>query len=335
MHDTADAQPVRDSAASVAAAAAGALPNPFPLARYRLHAEVERPFLLPDFAGSTLRGVFGHALRRALCVTGRTSCDGCPLHYQCDYPRIFEPPPPRDSQRIRSNIQPLYVLEPPPLGARALRRGDTLAFDLVLIGPALARLAVIANAWANALRLPLGKERGAARLRGITTESGQVIYDAASRRLQAHAQHVTLAPSPPTHGATLAFSTPLNLRQQGRELDAASVTLRDLIRALIRRTEEICAFQLGRPLALDVPALLQAAERLQVRHSLFDQGWERYSNRQQRSMQVAGVSGHWHLRGDLAPLWPLLQLGQWLHVGKKCSFGLGHYKLLIDEETQP
>jgi CRISPR/Cas system endoribonuclease Cas6 (RAMP superfamily) len=45
-------------------------------------------------------------------------------------------------------------------------------------------------------------------------------------------------------------------------------------------------------------------------------------------MPVAGVTGSWRLAGDLRALWPFLYLGQWLHVGKKTTFGLGHYQLI-------
>jgi CRISPR/Cas system endoribonuclease Cas6 (RAMP superfamily) len=44
-------------------------------------------------------------------------------------------------------------------------------------------------------------------------------------------------------------------------------------------------------------------------------------------MQLGGVIGEWTLEGDLAPFWPYLHLGQWLHVGKNATFGLGHYQL--------
>ena len=45
---------------------------------------------------------------------------------------------------------------------------------------------------------------------------------------------------------------------------------------------------------------------------------------------LGGVLGRWSLRGDpatLAALWPWLWLGQWLHVGKNATMGMGAYAL--------
>ena len=40
------------------------LPAELPIARYRFSFTLETEMRLPEYAGSTLRGVFGHALRR-------------------------------------------------------------------------------------------------------------------------------------------------------------------------------------------------------------------------------------------------------------------------------
>ncbi|MBK7847400.1 MAG: CRISPR system precrRNA processing endoribonuclease RAMP protein Cas6 [Zoogloea sp.] len=40
-----------------------------------------------------------------------------------------------------------------------------------------------------------------------------------------------------------------------------------------------------------------------------------------------GVIGSWRLTGEIAPFIPFLYLGQWLHVGKEATFGLGGYRL--------
>ena len=54
------------------------------------------------------------------------------------------------------------------------------------------------------------------------------------------------------------------------------------------------------------------------------------SSRQRQEMTLGGVLGRWTLSGDsavLAQLWPWLWLGQWLHLGKNATVGLGGYRL--------
>ncbi|MDR2218961.1 MAG: CRISPR system precrRNA processing endoribonuclease RAMP protein Cas6 [Methylobacillus sp.] len=55
--------------------------------------------------------------------------------------------------------------------------------------------------------------------------------------------------------------------------------------------------------------------------------WARYSSRQQRKMVLGGMVGTRKLSGDLTPFLPFLHIGQWLHVGKGATFGLGGYHL--------
>ncbi|HXO20887.1 MAG TPA: hypothetical protein VOA87_13305, partial [Thermoanaerobaculia bacterium] len=46
---------------------------------------------LPAYHGSLLRGAFGHALRRAVCVMGaEQACLSCRLRRACVHTRLFE-----------------------------------------------------------------------------------------------------------------------------------------------------------------------------------------------------------------------------------------------------
>ncbi len=76
-------------------------------------------------------------------------------------------------------------------------------------------------------------------------------------------------------------------------------------------------------------ALLLAADRLHPDLSALRwHEWTRYSSRQHTLMELGGLLGTFELSGpDLAPLWPLLWLGQWVHAGKGTTFGLGAYRL--------
>jgi hypothetical protein len=44
-------------------------------------------------------------------------------------------------------------------------------------------------------------------------------------------------------------------------------------------------------------------------------------------MTLGGVIGEWKLSGDLDELLPWFWLGQWLHVGKETTMGMGMYSL--------
>ncbi|MDI9571327.1 MAG: CRISPR system precrRNA processing endoribonuclease RAMP protein Cas6 [Pseudomonadota bacterium] len=48
---------------------------------------------MPEYKGSTFRGVFGHALRSVVCALRRRSCADCLLATRCLYPFVFETTP--------------------------------------------------------------------------------------------------------------------------------------------------------------------------------------------------------------------------------------------------
>ena len=51
-----------------------------PIVRYQFTLTVTEPIKLPEYAGSTLRGAFGRALRKIACMTKQAECKGCPLY---------------------------------------------------------------------------------------------------------------------------------------------------------------------------------------------------------------------------------------------------------------
>ena len=57
---------------------------------YRFHCRFENKALLPSYKGSTLRGVFGRALKTVTCTQGGRECKGCALRPCCLYTQVFE-----------------------------------------------------------------------------------------------------------------------------------------------------------------------------------------------------------------------------------------------------
>jgi len=190
----------------------------FPVARYRFEFEVRQPIRLPDYAGSMLRGAFGHALRQLACMTRQKDCAACPLIASCPYPAVFAPPPPT-SHRLQqfSQLPVPYVIEPPAWGSRVLAEGETLIFHQVLIGKALQELPLIILAWRRAFARGVGAGDGTADLRRVIHcgDAGEhEIHRPEIGTIATHAQTVVLKgtdDSATPGAAVLHFETPLRL----------------------------------------------------------------------------------------------------------------------------
>ncbi|MEO5355608.1 MAG: CRISPR system precrRNA processing endoribonuclease RAMP protein Cas6, partial [Magnetococcus sp. XQGC-1] len=117
--------------------------------------------------------------------------------------------------------------------------------------------------------------------------------------------------------------------QRGKPLGVRQLTARDLLITLARRISLLAEFHADRQLALPFAELSRQAEGVTVNGRLQWRDWTRWSSRQEQQMVLGGVVGQWSLHGLLVPFLPLLYLGQWLHVGKNATFGLGHYRLQV------
>ena len=302
--------------------------TPLPIARLHFAARAEGPLQLPPYAGSMLRGAFGHALL-ALSPLPHTDGKPCALHASCPYCQLFAAPPlPGHSLQKFSHMPQPYVIEPPTAGALRLQAGQTFGFGLVLIGKALGLLPTVLQAWQRALRTGLGPQHTRCTLVAIYDENGtQRLSD---KREELSNLSTTLPPAPALGTqATLHFCTPLRLQVQGKPVRAGQLTARDLLIALARRHQLLCDVHLGAAAPqYDFKTLVEQVQAVALQaQDLHWFDWGRYSQRQKQEMQLGGLLGAVTLHGDLAPFAELLHFGQWLHVGKNASFGLGGYRL--------
>jgi hypothetical protein len=303
-----------------------------PLARYAFVFRMEDELRLPQFAGSLLRGQFGASLRRLACMTGLRECPPCQLYRTCPYPAIFEtPPPPSHPLQRFSQVPNPYVIEPPPLGTRRVAAGEMVTFHLVLVGRALGQLPLIAYAFQRAFERGIGRARAKGRLEDIVCEeqsSPQSVWDAERSRIHAHEASVKVPQLRKSDAVTLTITTPLRLQNQGHPLAPERLRPRTLLTALLRRASLLFDLHAAMPpVGAEATRLAAAAERLRDERRLQWKDWTRFSSRQKQEMTLGGVVGEWRLAGDLGELLPWLWLGQWLHVGKNASMGMGKYSL--------
>jgi hypothetical protein len=124
---------------------------------------------LPTYKGSTLRGGFGHAFKKVVCVNKDRVCESCLLKGKCVYSYIFETPPPSNTLKMRKYpfAPHPFIITPPLEEKRTYREGDTLCFELTLIGKSIDFLPYFIYTFDELGRMGIGKGKGKYQLEEV------------------------------------------------------------------------------------------------------------------------------------------------------------------------
>lgn len=211
--------------------------------------------------------------------------------------------------------------------------GDVYQLGLTLIGRGSAYLPYIIHALQRAGEQGLGKGRMSVELTGVSqaqpaeSDAWTNIYEPGAV-LQSAPPNSPAIPSPP-EAVRFIFETPVRLQRDGHLVTPQKFRFSDLFGPLLRRVSMLTSFHTDTPLETDFAGLMEQSRRLEtVSVKLAWKDWTRYSSRQKTTMQMGGLIGEIvvDLTGS-SQLWPYLWLGQWLHVGKGTSMGLGRYTI--------
>jgi len=304
----------------------------FSFARYRFIIEPTQVLILPYYKGSTFRGGLGSVFRRLVCVNTGEDCQDCILVSRCVYSYCFETPSCGDAAARSSHWPHPYVLEPPIEKKKVFDVGEELSFSLVLIGRGLEFLPYFIFVFQELGRSGLGKNRSKYRLAKVVTGEDVTVYSDHDNRINdihpvMHINDLVRdeeVRSPGVMRVKIRFVTPTRLVSGNRLTD--KVDFRLFMLSLLRRISSLSACHCGQP--FDFRLLLPGMESVQTRQvELAWHDWERYSTRQKASIKLGGVIGRVTFEGELGPYIPFIRLGEYIHLGKQTSFGLGQYRI--------
>ena len=216
---------------------------------------------------------------------------------------------------------PPYVLRPAPPSVE-----DSPAIDWVLIGSGIAHDALLLRAWDIPSGMGLGPGRRRFHIRALRAlgPAGEVVAHATSgfhpwSLLQAQ---WPLSGDPLSTPCRLRFPAPLRLMRNHRLIEQP--TPADIVVAVVRRLVAFLPSPAQEALTRIHPELITLSRNLRA------MPWEgerldlvRYSGRQERELEMRGVSGHLDLPDGPGLLWPLFAAAQWLHIGKGTVVGMG------------
>jgi hypothetical protein len=311
------------------------------LAKYRFVIRPRSELLLPPYKGSTFRGGFGHAFKRAVCADRAGDCKNCVLQTECVYSYVFETAVSAEAKGdlTSTNVPHPFVIEPPLEEKQRYGREDTLCFHLILVCRAIDYIPYFIFAFEALGRIGLGKNKGNYDLEKVLSmneksDTEKLIYNGDSHIKEDHSviDSADLLRSPHDyHQVSLRFITPTRIKYGGKL--TKDIDFEIVMRNLLRRLSWLAAVHCEETWDMDWKKLLERAKaRVRTAHSrLRWHDWERYSQRQATKLKMGGFLGEITFEGDLAPFVPFLTLGEFLHIGKGTVYGLGKYELRYEE----
>ena len=309
------------------------------LSRYKFTLLPEQELHLPQYLGSTLRGGFGSVFRKIVCCYRDRTCDECLLKQKCIYSYIFETSPPEGSEKLRKieSIPRPYIIDPPAFDSRAVYSPERpLRFYLNLIGKAVEYFPYFIVAFQELGKTGLGvrKEKfiiQEVEIQDISTGNFEQIYfpngTVLNKRYTFSLEDAVKQINKKDYTVlSVNFLSPVRLKA-GSYQDIP--VFRHFFGSLLRRLSSLAYFHCNTELKVSYQNILTWAEKIEMfdNHTHW-RDWERYSSRQKTRMKFGGLMGTACYEGNITPFMPYINFGQWIHVGKNATFGLGKYEIV-------
>lgn len=307
---------------------------------------------LPEYKGAVFRGGFGYQFKKIVCVQRNISdCKGCMIEKTCIYSYIFETPLPEDSEKLRlyRTVPHPFVIEPPQEDRQFINKHDLFQFNVTLIGKAICYLPYIIYTFIELGKAGIGAKpittdkttkhppRGKFNLKEVQSLN----MDGQTQSIYNHEQQTIDNNYPILEAANLNhiktkdknrneiainFITPCRIRYDRKISN--NLEFHIIIRNLLRRVSSLSYFHCNKELECDYKAIIEEAQKIKtINSNLKWYNWDRFSTRQKQRMKLGGLLGNVAYQGNITPFLQLLRLGEYLHVGKSTSFGLGRYEI--------
>ncbi len=253
----------------------------------------------PFFVGSMLRGAFGSALKRVVCINPSYRCEGCFATKECLYYRFYEEQNIFHPYRLGIKIQP-----------------KNYDFSLYLFEDAIPSLPYVLSAIKKAVEEHgFGKERKTMKIRQISI-SNMIVYDGKKFLSLENISTNKLIINSFSPNVELKFIMPLRIKENNR-FAKNSVKLHTLINNIHMRYNQL------KGNSPDKIAQRVKGEIVDTDMKFIEM--RRYSNRQRKGMQIGGLKGIMTIEGLDPKSYEYLKIGEIIGVGKQTVFGLGSY----------
>ncbi len=314
----------------------------FKAAKFNFEIKAENDVVLPDYKGSTFRGVFGHIFKDVMCISHSGECGECSFDKVCMFKKIFDSPPPSNSLKLRnySAVPHPYVIEPPLDQKNFYKKNEIIKFSLILIGQAISLFPYFAYSFGLAGKEGIGRQKKGKFIitKIINDKDKEVLYYYKNDELKSLNNYYSIndftykdSYKDERFLVNLKFITPTRIIFNEKLVSEPEFHI--YVRNALRRISNLnffhCINDAGKlELELDFNYYIEKSLDISSKKSLKWYSLDRYSNRQKTHMKLSGFIGD--ISFENVPyeyLW-IIKLGELIHIGKNTTFGHGKYSLV-------
>lgn len=277
----------------------------------------------PDFAG---------AFRRLVCRRNTSDCSNSPDCSDCPYRILFGQQLGADPSAVKCHQKPpLPFVFTFPAHDTIPKQAEGCTCTLVLVGKALNHATVFISALRSLLtnghQLGQFAEATVHLVESLDFYGNQISIALGEAEpdtgnlVTLDAKGVVDSRCCPTDVIGLHFITPLKLAKNGRIM--CSFDAGQFVRSLMRRVSALAYYYCSYEMRDNFREYAHTANRIELLEDNFF-----YTDVGRRSLALSGVMGDGVLIGDFNDLMPFLALGEYLHLGKGASYGMGQYRLV-------
>ncbi|MGC8555266.1 MAG: CRISPR system precrRNA processing endoribonuclease RAMP protein Cas6, partial [Candidatus Acidulodesulfobacterium sp.] len=329
----------------------------FKAAKFNFEIKAENDAFLPEYKGSTFRGVFGHIFKDIMCISHTGECNSCSFDKVCMFKKIFDSPPPTNSQKLRnySAVPHPYVIEPPLDQKNFYKKDEIIRFSLILIGQAISLFPYFAYSFGLAGKKGIGRQKKGKFIitKIINDKDKELLYYYKNDELKSINDSYSIQDFIPENkdesfSVNLKFITPTRIMFNEKLVSKPEFHM--FVRNTLRRISNLNYFHclnqnvqsdnyinannhaiendlMSADFELDFNRYIEKSMSVISKKSLKWYSLDRYSNRQKTHMKLSGFIGD--LSFEKVPfeyLW-IIKLGELVHIGKNTTFGHGKYSI--------
>jgi len=263
----------------------------------------------PYFIGSQIRGVFGYALKKIVCINPSFKCEECFAKENCLYYEFYEEKNRFHKYRLDFELGKSYY-----------------DFDFILFDSACEKLPYIISAFYKLFNeFGLGKDRKKIQNFDIFV-NGKNIKDNNSNIKIPKDYIKEFKTNSFSSKVLLKFITPLRIKKKNRFIKDDSIELKDILDSIFKRNLQLQDKEFKK-FPFEIKGKI-------TKKDLRLKKLTRFSNRQQTKMNLDGIVGEVEIDNLSKEEYNLLKLGELIGVGKQVVFGLGKIEVKDRDERK-